>query len=77
MNEWEWVTSLGVKCFDPMDLFILRDTVKQGDNYFHTEDGRRFNLDYMPDRETVRFNPERGFVPMGFLRISDLLREDV
>jgi hypothetical protein len=76
MSNWQWASAIGSKGLDPFDLMNMRDAVNSNCNYFVTEDGRHFKLTYMPDGQRVRFNPEVGFAPMGFIRIADLLRED-
>jgi hypothetical protein len=77
MSNWVWAETLKIKGLDPFDLMNMKEAVTHKRNYFVTEDGRKFHLTYLPDRQRVRYNPDRGFVPMGFVRIADLLREDV
>lgn len=64
-----WEARLGVSGFDPLEVMQLADAVK---NHAETVTfaGKTFNLHYEGNK--VRYSPERGYTPCGWIDIDKL-----
>lgn len=68
-----WEARIGTQSFNPLEIQVLQDAVRNREPLVKLDAKRTFLLTYT--ELTVHYQPERGFAPRGNLEIKRLLEE--